>query len=76
MVVVKDMDKLKRTTVLRGFTQSELAKKIGVSRNTICSIFKGIRNPSPKIAVKICEQLNVSFEYIFFIEGVHKKEQE
>lgn len=75
MVVVRDMEKLRNDTAKAGLTYSNLAKSIGVSKTTIGSIYTGKRNPSPKVAVKICEILGVQFENIFFVSSVHKKEQ-
>lgn len=72
MVVVKNIDKLKNDIISNGYNYSDLAKMIGVSKSTISQILTGVRNPSPKNAVKICEQLNKQFNYYFFIEGVHK----
>lgn len=75
MIVVKDMERLRKVTFLKGFSYSQLAKNIGVSKTTIGSIYTGKRNPSPKIAVNICEQIEEPFDNIFFIESVHKKER-
>ena len=75
MVVVKDMEILRKDTVLAGLSYAELAADIGVSKTTIGSIYTGKRNPSPRVAMKICERLNQQFERYFFIETVHKKER-
>ena len=75
MIVVKDMETLRKDTVLAGLSYAELAKDIGVSKTTIGSIYTGKRNPSPRVAMKLCERLNNQFERYFFIESVHKTEQ-
>ncbi len=61
-----------RIKVLRAeknLTQEELAKKIGLSRQTINSIEKGKYVPSVLIALKMAKVFGVSVEEIFSIEG-------
>ncbi|MGM0379080.1 MAG: helix-turn-helix transcriptional regulator [Bacillota bacterium] len=45
--------------------QSELGKKIGVSRQTISSIERGKYNPSVVLALKIAKVFDTSVEEIF-----------
>ncbi len=47
-------------------SQSELAKIVGVSRNTISSIETGQFNPTAKLALILCIALDKKFEEIFF----------
>ena len=75
MIVVKDMETLRKDIVLEGLSYSDLARDMGVSKTTIGSILTGKRNPSPRVAMKFCERLNKQFERYFFIENVHKTEQ-
>ena len=75
MIVVKNMKALREDTILAGLNYSGLAKKVGVSKTTIGSIYTGKRNPSPNVAIRICEQLNNQFDKYFFITYVHKKER-
>ena len=75
MVVVKDINKLKQDIISSGYNYTELARNIGVSKTTISQILTGTRNPSPKNAVKICEQLKRQFNHYFFIKSIHKSEQ-
>ena len=49
-------------------TQEELAKKVGVTRQTIISIEQGKYIASLPLALKIAEVFNVSVEDIFFLE--------
>lgn len=54
-------------------TQEELARRVGVRRETIIYIEKGKYNPSLKLAYKIARALNASIEEIFiFDEGDFK----
>ena len=47
-------------------SQAELAKLVGVSRNTISSIETGQFNPTAKLALILCIALDKKFEDIFF----------
>ena len=47
-------------------SQSELAKIVGVSRNTISSIETGQFNPTAKLALILCIALDKKFEEIFY----------
>ena len=49
-------------------TQEELAKKVGVSRQTINSIEKGRYVPSTTLAIKISEVLGKTVNEIFELE--------
>jgi putative transcriptional regulator len=49
-------------------TQEELAKKVGVRRETILYIEKGKYNPSLKLAYKIAKALNTTIEELFIFE--------
>lgn len=46
-------------------TQSELAEKVGVRRETISRLEKGQYNPSLKLALDISFELNTSVEELF-----------
>lgn len=47
-------------------SQTELAKIVGVSRNTISSIETGQFNPTAKLALILCIALDKKFEEIFY----------
>ena len=47
-------------------SQAELAKIVGVSRNTISSIETGQFNPTAKLALILCIALDKKFEEIFY----------
>lgn len=51
----------------RGFTQEELAEKVGVSRQTVIAIEKGNYTPSVLLALKIARVFKLSVEDIFSI---------
>ena len=50
----------------KGLSQAELAKMVGVSRNTVSSIETGQFNPTAKLALVICIALDKKFEEIFY----------
>ena len=47
-------------------SQTDLAKTVGVSRNTISSIETGQYTPTAKLALLLCTALDKSFEQIFY----------
>lgn len=47
-------------------SQDELAKMVGVSRNTISSIETGQFCPTAKLALVICIALDKNFEDVFY----------
>ena len=61
---LKNRVKDARTEV--GFSQSQLAEMVGVSRNTISSIETGQFNPTAKLALILCIALDKKFEELFY----------
>ncbi len=59
-------NRIKELRQKRKMTQAQLAKLIGVSRNTISSIETGQYCPTAKLAYLICIALNTRFEEIFY----------
>ena len=59
---------LKELRQQKGFSQEELAKTVGTTRQTIISIEKGQFNPSAKLALLLCVALEVCIEEIFYFE--------
>lgn len=59
---------LKAARAERGLSQAELAKLVGVSRNTISSIETGQFNPTAKLALILCIALDKKFEELFYFE--------
>ncbi len=50
----------------KGISQAELAKMVGVSRNTISSIETGQFVPTAKLALLLALALDLKFEDIFY----------
>ncbi|CAI1493095.1 MULTISPECIES: helix-turn-helix transcriptional regulator [Thermococcus] len=53
----------------KGLTQEELARALGVTRQTIIAIEKGRYDPSLRLAFKIARFFGVKIEDIFIYEG-------
>ena len=49
-------------------SQMDLAKLVGVSRNTISSIETGQFNPTAKLALILCIALDKKFEELFYFD--------
>lgn len=59
---------LKVARAEKNLTQQELAKLVGVSRQTVSSIETGQFNPSAKLALILCIALEKKFEELFYFE--------
>lgn len=57
-------------------TQDELAKNVGVRRETISFLERGRYNPSLKLAHDVAQALNTSIDELFIFEDEDKKEGE
>ncbi|MEG0296982.1 MAG: helix-turn-helix transcriptional regulator [Clostridium sp.] len=60
--------KIKLARVEKGLTQDELAKAIGITRQTISLIEKGKYNPTIKLCLDMCKVLNKSLDELFWEE--------
>jgi len=61
-----------RIRVLRaekGWSQAELAEKVGVSRNSINAVENGKFDPSLPLAFRIVEQFGLKIEDVFLKDG-------
>ena len=61
-----------RIRVLRadkGWSQAELAEKVGVSRNSINAVENGKFDPSLPLAFRIVELFDLKIEDVFLREG-------
>ena len=52
----------------KGWTQAELAERIGVSRKTVNTVENGVFVPSTVIALKLARALGETVEDLFSIE--------
>jgi putative transcriptional regulator len=65
---VKMRTRIKEFRARYNLTQEQLAKKVGVRRETIVFLEKGKYNPSLKLAYKIAKVLNAKIEELFIFE--------
>jgi putative transcriptional regulator len=64
---------LQRYRIAANFSQTELASKLGVSKNHISEIERGKRMPSPYLLVRIADELNICpGDLVDFCEGCVK----
>ncbi len=61
-------NRLKELRTEQKLSQAELAKMVGVSRNTISSIETGQYQPTAKLALILCIALDRKFEEIFYFD--------
>ena len=60
--------KLKSARAALGLAQEELAKKCGVSRQTMSAIEKGDYNPTINLCISICKVLGKTLDDLFWEE--------
>ncbi len=58
--------KLKAARALRDMSQSELAAKVKVSRQTIIAIESGDYNPTINLCIAICKALDKTLDDLFW----------
>jgi len=63
-------NKIKVFRAMHDLTQEELAKKLGVTRQTVVSLEIGKYDPSIGLAFKIARLFNVNIEDVFEYDGV------
>ncbi|MDD5795412.1 MAG: helix-turn-helix transcriptional regulator [Oscillospiraceae bacterium] len=59
---------LKEARKEKKLSQGDLAKLVGVSRNTISSIETGQYSPTAKLALVLCMALDKKFEELFYFD--------
>ncbi|MBO6164204.1 MAG: helix-turn-helix transcriptional regulator [Lachnospiraceae bacterium] len=60
--------KLKAARAGRDLSQDDLAKLVGVSRQTISAIEKGDYNPTINLCIKICKVFGMTLDELFWVE--------
>ncbi|GAJ26219.1 transcriptional regulator [Liquorilactobacillus sucicola DSM 21376 = JCM 15457] len=63
------MNKVKNYRIATGLSQLELAKKVGVARQTIGLIENNKYNPSLALCIKIAKILNTDLNTLFWEES-------
>jgi putative transcriptional regulator len=62
------MNRLREARDAKGWTQAELAARVGVSRKTINTVENRVFMPSATLAIKLAAALGVTVEQLFWIE--------
>ena len=60
-------NRLREARGAKGWTQAQLAERIGVSRKTINTVENGVFVPSTILAVKLASALEARVETLFFL---------
>ncbi|MHA4767797.1 helix-turn-helix domain-containing protein [Staphylococcus capitis] len=68
MTVFINSNYLKKAMFLKGYNLSDLSNKTGVGISYLSQIINHKKNPSPKLAKKIADVLDVDIEDIFEFE--------
>ena len=68
--------KLKSARALKDMSQEDLARAVGVSRQTINAIEKGDYNPTVNLCVAICRTLGVTLNDLFWEEDNDDQDHE
>ncbi len=61
--------RIKELRAIHDVTQVELAKRVGVRRETIVFLEKGKYNPSLQLAYQIAKNFNLSIEEVFILDA-------
>ncbi|MGN0389081.1 MAG: helix-turn-helix transcriptional regulator [Suilimivivens sp.] len=65
--------KMKFARIEKDISQIELAKRVGVTRQTIGMIEAGDYNPTLKLCIAICRELGKTLDEIFWEEEENEK---
>ena len=68
--------KMKFARMEKDLSQIELAKRVGVTRQTIGMIESGDYNPTLKLCIAICRELGKTLDDIFWEDEVYEKNNE
>lgn len=63
-------EKIKALREERGWTQAELANRMGVTRNGVNSWKQGLSVPSPASIVELAKTFSVSTDYLLGVEAL------
>lgn len=62
-------DKIKLLREERGWTQAELARRLGITRNGVNSWEQGLSMPSPACLVDLAKAFSVSTDYLLGMDS-------
>ncbi len=59
-------EKMRQTRLEKQLSQAELAKRVGVSRQTVNMIENGDYNPTIALCIRICRELGKTLDELFW----------
>lgn len=68
-------NRVKELRARYGFTQSDLGKRVDVTRQTIAFIEKGEFSPSITLALKLAKTFETKVDDLFWLEGDEQSEK-
>jgi DNA-binding XRE family transcriptional regulator len=68
MIIKVKTERLNELMIRKGFTKRSLARNAKIGHATTIQVCNGERNPSPPVAKKIIDELEVEFDEVFTIE--------
>ena len=63
-------EKIKELRTARGWTQADLARRLGITRNGVNSWEQGLSLPSPASLVELAKIFSVSTDYLLGVESL------
>ena len=63
-------EKIKELRTARGWTQADLARRLGITRNGVNSWEQGLSVPSPASLVDLAKIFSVSTDYLLGVESL------
>lgn len=75
-IKLKNVQFIKEMIARSGYSIRDFGEAVGISKPYVVQIVNGQRNPSPKVAKSIIDNLGCQFDDIFFIENDSKRNQE
>lgn len=61
-------ERMREARARKGLSQAELAKLVGVSRQTVNAVERGDYNPTINLCIAICKQLDCTLDQLFWDE--------
>ena len=69
-------ERMKNARLAKELSQAELARKVGVSRQTVNMIESGGYNPTLELCIRICRALELTLNDLFWEDGAPSDKEE
>lgn len=67
--------KMKMARMEKDISQTELANRLGISRQTVWMIESGDYNPTLKLCISICRELGKTLDDLFWEDGKNEEDR-